>query len=298
MYHMSRTVAVNDDPAQPRLTRGDVWRGLLLKADNALPFVPQMSRCDVLERGDNWLVRDITFRGEDARERVSLFPEQRVHFERLQGRTLGTIDNEIVEDEHGQLQLRFGFALQAEGIPPGSDQENAHFGATESAYLNAVNATLEAIRRVVREQGSINGAGRNPGMANSEWIHAYFRTVDSMDMEAYLALHTDDVRFRFGNQPMTTGKEPIREGLSQLWGSIGGLRHEIVRTWDTGDTGVSEAVTVYTRKDGSEIGLPVTTILRRRGELVEDIRIYMDLAPLFAPAAAEPEPELATAGAP
>ena len=80
MYHMSRTVAVNDDPQQPRLSRADVWRGLVLKADNALPFVPQMTRCDVLERGDNWLLREITFRGEDARERVTLFPQQRVHF--------------------------------------------------------------------------------------------------------------------------------------------------------------------------------------------------------------------------
>jgi Domain of unknown function (DUF1857) len=153
MYHMSRTVAVNDDPQQPRLSRADVWRGLVLKADNALPFVPQMTRCDVLERGDNWLLRDITFRGEDARERVTLFPEQRVHFERVQGATQGTIDNEILEDEQGELQLRFAFALEKDGIAADSPEEKEHFGLTEAAYLNAVNATLEAIRRVVREQG-------------------------------------------------------------------------------------------------------------------------------------------------
>jgi hypothetical protein len=155
MYHMSRTVAVNDDPRQPRLSRSDVWPGLVLKADNALPFVPQMTRCDVLERGDNWLLRDITFRGEDARERVTLFPEARVHFERVQGRTRGTIDNEILEDDRGELQLRFAFALETEGIAPDSAEEKEHFGATEAAYLNAVNATLDAIRRVVREQGAL-----------------------------------------------------------------------------------------------------------------------------------------------
>ncbi len=159
MYHMSRTVAVNDDPQQPRLSRGDVWRGLVLKADNALPFVPQMTRCEVLERGDNWLVRDITFRGEDARERVSLFPEERVHFERVQGPTRGTIDNEILEDERGELQLRFAFALEADGLAPRSPEEKEHFGATEAAYLNAVNATLDAIRRVVREQGAVSTGG-------------------------------------------------------------------------------------------------------------------------------------------
>ena len=129
----------------------------------------------------------------------------------------------------------------------------------------------------------------------SDWIREYFRVVDDMDLEGYLALHTDDVRFRFGNAPATTGKEPVREGLTQLWGSIAGLRHDIVRTWDTGDSGVSEATCVYTRKDGSQVGIPVTTILRRRGDLVEDIRIFIDMAPLFAPAA--PQAEQQPAGA-
>ena len=129
----------------------------------------------------------------------------------------------------------------------------------------------------------------------TEWIRQYFRTVDDMNLEGYLAQHTDDVRFRFGNGPTTTGKDAIREGLTQLWGSIAGLRHDFVQVWDTGDAGISEAVTVYTRKDGSQVGIPVTTILRKRGELVSDIRIYIDLAPLFAPAAPEAEQQPAAA---
>src|SRR5882762_1062590 len=132
----------------------------------------------------------------------------------------------------------------------------------------------------------------------SEWVREYYRAVDGMDMDGYLAWHTDDVRFRFGNGPTTTGKEAIREGLSQFWGSIAGLRHEFVQVWDTDDASILEATTVYTRKDGSQVGIPVTTILRRRGDLVEDIRIYMDLAPLFAPSAGEAEQQPAAAAAP
>ena len=123
---------------------------------------------------------------------------------------------------------------------------------------------------------------------SNEWIREYFGVVDSMDMDRYLALHTDDVRFRFANAPTSTGKQAIRDGLTPFWGSIAALRHEVVQTWDTGEAGISEAVTVYTRKDGSEVGIPVTTILRKRGDLVEDVRIYMDLAPLFAPVEAQP----------
>ena len=41
MYELSRTVPVNE-PGKPVLSRHDVWTGLMMKANNALPYVPQM----------------------------------------------------------------------------------------------------------------------------------------------------------------------------------------------------------------------------------------------------------------
>jgi hypothetical protein len=35
-----------------------VWRGLVMKAENAVPFVPAMTRCEVVERRENQLVRE------------------------------------------------------------------------------------------------------------------------------------------------------------------------------------------------------------------------------------------------
>jgi len=40
MIEISRTVQVNDDPDAPQLDQDQVWHGLLLKANDALPFVP------------------------------------------------------------------------------------------------------------------------------------------------------------------------------------------------------------------------------------------------------------------
>jgi len=62
----------------------------------------------------------------------------------------------------------------------------------------------------------------------SEWIHDYYRAVDTMDMDGYLAWHTDDVRFRFGNGPTTTGRDAIREALSQFCGNDCRAAHEFV----------------------------------------------------------------------
>ena len=49
MIEISRTVLVNDDPDAPQLDQDQVWHGLLLKANDALPFVPQMESCHVLD---------------------------------------------------------------------------------------------------------------------------------------------------------------------------------------------------------------------------------------------------------
>ena len=152
MFTMSRAVPVNGDPDDPVLTRNDVWKGLVMKAENALPFVAAMTYCEVLERGENELVREIEFKGDRAREHVTFEPEKKVQFDRLSGRTMGTIQNEIEEDEEGNLSLRFTFALEVEGIPPDSDEERAYAEEMKEAYLCAVAATLGAIRRSTVEE--------------------------------------------------------------------------------------------------------------------------------------------------
>lgn len=119
-------------------------------------------------------------------------------------------------------------------------------------------------------------------MPTIDWVKDYFATVDSMNMERYLANHTDDVRFRFGSTPTTIGKEPIREGLNQLWGSLESMSHHMTGAWVVDNVAIFEADVTYTRKDGKTVVLPAATILRTEGDLVKDIRINMDINPLFA----------------
>ena len=56
----------------------------------------------------------------------------------------------------------------------------------------------------------------------------------------------------------------------------------MIEQWNNGPATIVEAVVTYTRKDGSTISLPVVTIYRTAGELIDDYRIFMDVAPLFA----------------
>jgi ketosteroid isomerase-like protein len=121
-----------------------------------------------------------------------------------------------------------------------------------------------------------------------DWLEDYYADVDAMRMDAFIDHHTDDAILTFANNPPAVGKDQIREAIGGLWSSIGGLRHEIKRRYGDDDRAIIEAVTHYTRQDGSVVSIPSASALGRRDGKVESLTIYMDLAPLFAPAEAEP----------
>jgi len=151
MVHASRTIKVNDDPTEPPLTRSLVWRGLVMKAENPLPFVPVITSCKVTEPRKDGLVREIVDKGDTITEVVTFQPERMVKFERTSGRVLGTILNEIVEDADGDLALRFTFTLSIAGVADGSAEEKDFAGSMEEGYLMAVRATLKAMRNLATD---------------------------------------------------------------------------------------------------------------------------------------------------
>ncbi|MDE0056960.1 MAG: SRPBCC family protein [Defluviicoccus sp.] len=152
MFSVERSVPVNAGlaPGEPVLTRHHIWLGLVLKAEDAVPFVPAMSWCKVTGRFENGLFRDIVFRGEAMTEKILFHPEEKVEFIRTAGIEMGTIVNEILEDETGELSLRFAFTLEREDLPHGSAEEREFADGMAKGYLVAVQATVDEIRKRVK----------------------------------------------------------------------------------------------------------------------------------------------------
>ena len=147
MIFVSHQLPVNV-PGEPHLTPANVWDGLVLKANNALPFVPSMTYCEVTQRhSDTVFDRDIDFRGQRFTERITLEAPHRVTFTRIAGPVLGTIANEV-EGTEDDLKLRFSFALVVTGVEGGSAEEQAYADSMTGDYLKAVAATLNAMRRI------------------------------------------------------------------------------------------------------------------------------------------------------
>jgi Domain of unknown function (DUF1857) len=148
MYTLSYAIEVNPEGASPALTAEQVWAGLEMKAVNALPFVPGMTKCEMTERKDNIILRDVTFAGDDFKERITLHAPVQVQFERIGSG--GFIQNTISESEKG-LMLSFTFGLPFPGTEPGSPEEKAKGESMRGAYVGAVGATLKTVREMVRK---------------------------------------------------------------------------------------------------------------------------------------------------
>jgi len=283
MYKLSRTIPVNE-PNKPLLSRHDVWTGLEMKANNALPFVPIMQKCDVVERGPGWLTRDIVVNNVPLREKVTFEPEQRVIFERIAGSEPGRIQNIIGEYAQGSLTLTFAFELSKEGLSSGSDAETKHFAPMEGAYLGAVVSTLGAVRRTVEERGreSIPPREQSDAAGNNRWIFDFYRVVDSLDMPRFLAMFTDDVKVTVANYPTQNGKEALAGAVGAIWKNLKAMSHSIAGAWSLHDdtVGIAESSCMYTRRDDSTYTIRPATFLRRRNGLIYDLRICADMTQL------------------
>jgi ketosteroid isomerase-like protein len=109
-----------------------------------------------------------------------------------------------------------------------------------------------------------------------------FADIDSMEPDRFAAHLADDVSFRFGNAEPVHGRDNVQATWAGFCETVDGVSHEIVEQFESGNATIAESFVTYTKKDGTQVTVPVVTIYRSSGELIDDYRVFIDLAPLFA----------------
>jgi hypothetical protein len=109
-----------------------------------------------------------------------------------------------------------------------------------------------------------------------------FADIDSMEPERFAAHLSTDVTMCFGNADPIRGRDAVREAWAAFCQDLNGVKHDLIEQWTIDGTTIVEARVTYTRGDDSQVSVPVTTIYRERAGEIDDYRIYIDLAPLFA----------------
>jgi hypothetical protein len=107
------------------------------------------------------------------------------------------------------------------------------------------------------------------------WFSDLYADIDAMRLDDFAASLAPDVRLVVGNNPALEGRQAAKEGID-------GLKHHLLNVVEGNGLTVLEANVEYLRKDGKSVTVPVVTVLERSGELVKSLRIYLDLAPVYA----------------
>ncbi len=143
-------IEVNDlsNSTQSPLTREELWFGLLCRAEDARAFLPGLDSCEIMERNDDFILRELRFGGTVIRDRVSFHEMEWICFESEENveHAGGKLTISIEEPQSGALFLRFRYSTTLAENADGEDGRYADF--VRSAYHQSDIDTLKVIRMI------------------------------------------------------------------------------------------------------------------------------------------------------
>jgi len=115
-------------------------------------------------------------------------------------------------------------------------------------------------------------------LSPGEAVTALIRANEAKDIDALLAVLTDDVVYE--NVPMSvlSGHDEVRSMLSGFLGSAERIEWEVLHQVEQGDVVMNERVDRFWMADGKEIALRVAGLFEVRDGRVAVWRDYFDLA--------------------
>lgn len=115
----------------------------------------------------------------------------------------------------------------------------------------------------------------------------YNNSVDKKDAVGFAAVFTEDATLRFGNNEPLRGRQAIEAGIAGFFQAMVSLRHKTSKLTLHENMIFLEAMVTYVRHDGNSVSVFAMTVYElidaADGKRARECRIYVDLAPLFAP---------------
>lgn len=139
-------IEINDPlhpPVEP-LTREQLWRGLVMRAEAPHLFIPYLDQCTIVERSADQLTRELHYGAVVIRDTVTLTHEQQVHYHVPTQPNLAAsnLEMRIEEPQPGLLYVRFVY-----------QDEDRDTAATDSASAQAM---YDGFRRSAYEEADID----------------------------------------------------------------------------------------------------------------------------------------------
>lgn len=146
-------VEINDplNPLIEHLSRAQLWRGLVLRAQTPTAFVPHLDRCTITERSELSMSRELQYGELVIRDRVTFLPQQQVVYHVPQQKDIpeSRLTMTIEEPEPDIFFVRFEYD---NGAPDEVDTANAFYDEfRRSAYTESDIDTIRTIREMAED---------------------------------------------------------------------------------------------------------------------------------------------------
>lgn len=147
-----------NNPLIEAITREQLWRGLVLRAESPTTFLPQLDECAIGERSENSFTRSLHFGDLVVRDKVMLTPLQEVRYEvPAQGEiSPSTMTMTIEAPAEGVLLVRFCYDDGHDALADAANEMYDEF--RRSAYQEADIDTIRILRELAA-QGKLDGQG-------------------------------------------------------------------------------------------------------------------------------------------
>lgn len=144
-------ICTPSSPLSARLSRAQLWAGLVARAEQPELFVYGLEYMKVLARGSDWLARELCLPGGLlVRDRVLFTPHAMVHYDTEAGTgfAASSLTMRIDEPEPDHLYVQFTYHT---GLQAAAESEDARFVAyIQEAYKQADRDTVRSLRAWVR----------------------------------------------------------------------------------------------------------------------------------------------------
>jgi hypothetical protein len=149
----SHLVEINDplNPLIDTLSREQLWHGLVLRAELPTAFVPWLDRCNILDRADASISRELHYGGLIVHDRVTFLPQQQVRYHVPQQKDIpeSTLTMTIEEPQPDVFFVRFEYD---DGASESADTAEAFYNEfRRSAYQESDIDTIRTIRQMAEE---------------------------------------------------------------------------------------------------------------------------------------------------
>lgn len=146
-------IEINDplNPLIDPLSREQLWRGLVLRAEEPQMFIPWLDACNIVDRSAASVQRELRYGEVVIRDEVTFLPQLQVHYHVPQQKDIPSADlcMTIEEPQPGILFVRFEYDDNVIDVEGSEDAFYNEF--RRSAYQESDIDTIRTIRQLAAD---------------------------------------------------------------------------------------------------------------------------------------------------